>query len=379
LWARKIGSTDLDRAYVIEETLDGGFVFAGSILRPGAGYPDALVVKLDPSGNLLWAKAIGGTSYDGASDLALISDGGLLIVGSTESFGSGASDVLIIKLNSIGNVQWAKVSGTAGNDYGRNIAITNDNGFLMTGRVGSEPTELLVSKFDKLGVDQWHRTLKHSGNTGNSSGYAIAEANDNSIFVLGFLAPFPVALVKFAPTGAFQWAKGIISKIGWTYEYELQVTSDNSLIFTAPYAEDFYPKAVFVKTTLAGEVLFARQIGDDLWSDLHSVHETLDGGYIIGGGTEGMGSNGDGMLILADKNGNIANCGKYVSSLSLHSELFYPTVSGSSPIVTRDIEIEVMSLSLNVASFIPHVSDICLEKEIDGVKVMPWLPLLLDE
>ncbi|MDD3630676.1 MAG: hypothetical protein PHF55_06625 [Bacteroidales bacterium] len=68
------------------------------------GY-DALVVKLNSSGNIEWQKCLGGTDYDYAYSIHQTSDGGFIVAGSTESNNydvsgnHGASDAWVVKLN----------------------------------------------------------------------------------------------------------------------------------------------------------------------------------------------------------------------------------------------------------------------------------------
>jgi N-acetylneuraminic acid mutarotase len=65
---------------------------------------DVFVIKLDSSGNLSWAKTIGGTNYDYGYSIQQTSDGGYVITGELESFGAGNGDVFVIKLDSSGNI-----------------------------------------------------------------------------------------------------------------------------------------------------------------------------------------------------------------------------------------------------------------------------------
>jgi len=72
-------------------------------------YNQILVFKLDSTGTLVWQHvyAIGTDSY--AETLALTSDGGFILGGlvSTSTATSYSSSVLILKLDSTGNPQWA--------------------------------------------------------------------------------------------------------------------------------------------------------------------------------------------------------------------------------------------------------------------------------
>jgi hypothetical protein len=64
-------------------------VITGETDSFGAGDGDVFVIKLDSSGNLSWAKTIGGTNWDFGNSIQQTSDGGYVITGETYSFGAG--------------------------------------------------------------------------------------------------------------------------------------------------------------------------------------------------------------------------------------------------------------------------------------------------
>lgn len=55
-----------------------------------------------------WEKTFGGSSWDEAYSVQQTSDGGYIIAGSTDSYGSGFRDVYLIKTDSNGNLEWQK-------------------------------------------------------------------------------------------------------------------------------------------------------------------------------------------------------------------------------------------------------------------------------
>ena len=66
--------------------------------------PGITLIKTDAEGNRLWAKTIGGDGNSGPCSLKPVSDGGFIIVGSTESNDPSGKDILLIKTDANGNV-----------------------------------------------------------------------------------------------------------------------------------------------------------------------------------------------------------------------------------------------------------------------------------
>lgn len=95
-WQKILGGSLNDEGSSVRQNTDGSYLMAG---RSGSsdgdvtgniGGPDFWVVKLNPSGNLLWQKSLGGGADDIAESILLTPDGGFMLMGST---GSSDGDV----------------------------------------------------------------------------------------------------------------------------------------------------------------------------------------------------------------------------------------------------------------------------------------------
>jgi uncharacterized delta-60 repeat protein len=125
------GSLDETAKYV-EETSDGGFILVGNSNSYGSGQSDIYIVKTDASGGKVWDTFIGGTRNDSANCVKQTADGGYIVVGNSYSTNS---DVLVIKLlpNSQGDVEWQYTFGNDYDDVGNYISQTSDGGYILTG------------------------------------------------------------------------------------------------------------------------------------------------------------------------------------------------------------------------------------------------------
>ena len=106
-WNKTFGLDGFDCVYSVVQTSDGGYVLAGTI--DTAKNPDFKgqilytdndfwLFKTDANGNLEWSKTIGGLKSDEAKFVQLTSDGGYVIAGNTRSYGSGSSDIWLVKI-----------------------------------------------------------------------------------------------------------------------------------------------------------------------------------------------------------------------------------------------------------------------------------------
>ena len=127
----------IETANAMAPTSDGGYVVAGWTESFGAGQDDVWVLKLDSLGNVQWQKTYGGPEEDWAYAIAPTSDGGYVVAGVTGSFGAGEGDVWVLKLDGLGNVQWQKTYGGTGGDWAYAIAPTSDGGYVVAGVTGS--------------------------------------------------------------------------------------------------------------------------------------------------------------------------------------------------------------------------------------------------
>lgn len=137
LWTRTYGGLDGDWGSSVALTEDGGYLVTGQTFSFGAGNNDMYLVKTDGLGDTLWTRTYGGSDYDlGASSLQT-GDGGYIITGYTESFGAGASDVALIEADSLGNTIWNRTFGDSIDDRGWSVALASDGGYVVGGSTRS--------------------------------------------------------------------------------------------------------------------------------------------------------------------------------------------------------------------------------------------------
>lgn len=196
-WQKALGGTQDDYAESIQQTTDGGYIFSGATLSGNVGGADAWVVKLDDLGNVSWEYTFGGVSADEALSIEQTTDGGYIFAGdtlSTEgdiSLNHGYYDVWIVKLTALGNISWQKTYGGTQYDDAYSIKQTNDGGFVFIGLtvstdgdvVANHIAEYWIVKLTSTGNISWQKAI---GGTDLDYGTCIGLTSDGGYIASGF-------------------------------------------------------------------------------------------------------------------------------------------------------------------------------------------------
>jgi hypothetical protein len=322
-FARTYGGTNWEWGFSVQQTSDGGYIVAGSTFSFTAvpGYSDFLLIKTDAFGNVQWAKTYGGTYADGATSVQQTSDGGYIVAGTTGSFGVGWEDILLIKTDAFGNIQWAKTYGGANHrDYAYSVQQTSDGGYIVLGKRETPDSEdwwILLIKTYANGNVQWVKTYVGEGKYWANSvqqtsdgGYILAGGkyifvDDGGDDYFAFsVSDYDALLIKTDANGNVQWAK-IYGGTDYDYATSVQQTSDGGYIVAGrTYSFDGGGWKVFlIKTYANGNLQWAKAYFGG-WPE--SVRQTSDGGYILSGYIYiGPWPNYDIFLIKTYANGNV--------------------------------------------------------------------------
>jgi hypothetical protein len=144
-WQNTFGDISTEQIYSVVQTMEGGYIFAGetnSSSVPGSHEGgDAWVVKLDSVGSVQWQKCFGGSDRDFAHSIIQTTDGGYIFAGGTASVdgditnNNGSSDAWLVKLDLLGNIEWQKCYGGNNSDGAFSIIQTLDGGYAFTGNM----------------------------------------------------------------------------------------------------------------------------------------------------------------------------------------------------------------------------------------------------
>jgi len=188
LWSRSMGNPFYNNVWAVAETPEGG------IAVTGAGSNGAVLVKFDGSGNYQWSKSYGGSGDDRSYGMKATNDSGFVLVGMTSSFGAGQFDVYVIRTDSDGNLEWSKTYGGLGADFGQSIELTSDGGFILLGSTesfGAGSKDIYVIRTDALGDTVWTKTY---GGFSSDNAYSITQTGDGGFIVSASSASFATGI-----------------------------------------------------------------------------------------------------------------------------------------------------------------------------------------
>lgn len=182
-WTRRIGGKGLDAGWAVRQLADGRLAIAGFSSSQSAGEDDAYLVLTDKAGRRLSEHWYGGTREDRATDLVVADDGSLLLVGQTESMGSGKQDVFVVRTDANGRELWRRAYGGPGLDRGF-FAAKTVGGYIISGMTGEDSnTDYLVMKIDDRGNEIWRRVITGEKNDPN---HGVVVRKDGTILFAGY-------------------------------------------------------------------------------------------------------------------------------------------------------------------------------------------------
>jgi hypothetical protein len=331
IWVRSVGAWGSQEGRcIVVDPFGGNIYVSGNFAQtvdfdPGpaifnltsSGYDDGYILKLDPSGNLIWAKALNGTNDNYCPSIAIEPGSAHFYItggfSSTVDFdpnssvynasSSGLIDIFISKLDSAGNLVWVKSMGSSDNDFGFSITV-NESAVYVTGMftntVDFDPgigvatltsagdNDIYVSKLDTAGNYLW---TKRFGGPGFDRGGKVLLDPNGDVYTTGLFAgtvdfdpgsgAFMVTtpgnsadlyILKLNSSGDFVWVKsggGPNSEAGACIAFD----ASGSLYLTGYF---YSPSVAFGGTTLTN----VQSIGVGVYSDFFIAK--LDTSFITG-------------------------------------------------------------------------------------------------
>lgn len=328
LWQKNIGGNQVEYFGDLKQTPDGGYILAGSSLsnisgektEDSNGHLDLWILKIDSNGEIEWQNTIGGNGPDEVYSIEMTPDGGYILAGESSSNISGDKtenlkglvDYWIVKLDSLGNIEWDRTIGGSDINWHPKIIAIND-GYYVCGEswsdISGDKTEnskgeedYWLLRLDVLGNILWQKTI---GGSSHDSFTAMSLTSDNGIILGGYSdsdisgnktenskGQYDFWVIKLNSSGSIEWDKTIGGDSADILNSIIPTSDDGFLLageswsnISGDKTENSQGEGDFwvVKINSIGSIEWQNTIGGDNVDRCYSSYQSTDGGYILGG------------------------------------------------------------------------------------------------
>jgi hypothetical protein len=305
IWSRTYGGPGNEIARSICSTRSDGLIMAGSTESYGDGISDIYILGIAENGDTLWTRYFGGGLIDEAFGVIQGPGESFIVAGSSFNHYSPYSKIYLIRINITGNPVWARLYGPQGDDRGAgvnslSIIDSPDGNYLVTGNkfvTGPWYAEPFMVEINAAGDTLWNRT--YSGSMFGAAFCSSFKADGTNAVHAGFNSRTRAYLMKTQANGDSIWA------------YELQVgdrsmassvklTSDNNYIVagTARPLDSETTDAFLAKFDNQGALIWINYYGGNEADSGFCVIQTSDQGYLMVGSTCSYGAGGSDLYLL---------------------------------------------------------------------------------
>jgi hypothetical protein len=284
-WERSFGGADDDEGAAVARCPDGGYLVVGTTSSYGTGESDIYLVKADDKGNLVWARTFGGADYDYGQSVQITADSCCIIAAYV------GDSVCLIKTDPEGNQVWTRTLGYAAMDGGLSVLQTRDRGYVVLYETYFGDVEYsCLAKTDAAGSLSWSEFL-------NIIGESVLETGDGGYVVVGEVDEphaecHDVGLVRVDASGHAVSANAYRRPESEDCGYSVQSTADGGYII-AGETEQWSRQVVYIiRTDADGNEVWNRALGRDNDASGHWIEPTGDGGYVVAGRAD------DGVFLL---------------------------------------------------------------------------------
>src|SRR5258706_178198 len=318
LWSKVYRGSASDYATAIIETSDHGFLISGGTTSFGSGSDDALLLKTDSAGNIVWSKVYGGTQQEYFTASLLTADGGFIAVGKSLSSGAGSNDILVVRTDASGDTLWTRIMGGAAFEEATNVIQKADGGFALCGRSSSftiANTDAVLMKLNLNGDTTW--AIQY-GNFGAEEAHSVKQTYDGGYILFGnatsFGNDYEVYLNHFNGNGNLLWSK-LYGGPKTDAIYDGIITSDSGFAmcgFTDSYGEGHRgtdsSNYFLIRTNMNGDTLWTHTYGGDRVDESFGVLQADDGGFLVFGFSGSFGTDSIEAYLVKTNSQGISGC-----------------------------------------------------------------------
>jgi hypothetical protein len=292
-WEKIFGGNSPDYAYSMIQSEDGNYLVTGFSQSFGGGDADVYLLKIDPSGNKIYEKTIGGTGNEEAREIIRSSDGNYLIIGSSNS-SLGSQDMCVWKVKSDGTLLSRWNFGGGQIEFGNSIKEFEGGGYIAVGQTfssGAGKGDVYIVKINADGTEAWTKTY---GGAQDDEAISVVVNSDNS-FVMAVRDSsqghdVDVRILKYDGSGTVTSDK-LFSGTEKDTPKRIRKTADGGYI-VGTISRSFgwiYPDMWIIKLDANCDSMWTRHYGWGNHEHCHDVKQLSDGNYVAVGHSRSAG------------------------------------------------------------------------------------------
>lgn len=308
-WNKTFGGTSPDGLMNIRHTSDNGFIMTGYSYTFSQGKEDIWIVKTDSNGYEEWNVSFGSVSHDQGVEVIETMDESFLAIGQIYSAETRSYDASLIKITTLGNIEWNKTFHINGSDSPTSICKTNDDGYLIVVNAESAgTTDCFIIKVDKTGEMLWKKSVGEQCETDMINGFSLIQTEESGFLLTGQLVTnqddLNGFLIQIDESGTLVWMN---TYGGTSTDFFRSVASvENGYILcgtTKSYGSGNYDMWL-LKANENGDELWNTSFGGASFEEAYTVQPVSNEGFIIGGYTFSFGKGkSDAWILKTDQNG----------------------------------------------------------------------------
>jgi len=288
---------------IIKTVTDGYFIGGYSV--DGS----LILLKLDSDGNKIFTKTFGTKNYDKMNNLLLLSDGGVLSIGSSMTTrskhdnlfttGLGKNDIYVTRFSKTGELVWSKKYGTADDDIGIDAVETSNGSIILVSSTSyNRKKEVSLMRISENGDKIWLQ--KYSSDKVVTAHKLISLRDNNFLLTLSYkddMDKEQIRLVKFD-----MYKNILIEKnISTTYSsvlVDIQEFSDHSLVGVGYVKDEFNSDGLIMVLSNDLTMLTQEHYGDENYDKFNALTILHNSKIAISGINRSKNSQESNMWIL---------------------------------------------------------------------------------
>ena len=307
VWGKQFGTGEDERTRnLIIDSSNSIYVVGmtrGKIGKESFGKYDGFIAKIDSSANKVWVVQVGSGEDDDLTYAAVDGSGNLYVTGriGVDARNKPVSDIMIVKINSNGEIAWQKQYGSDSADVGGSIAVSPEGYIYVIGstkgtmdKISGGKTDCVILKLDKEGN---LLNLLQFGTSEDDQGYGITTGTDSRIYVCGTTEGNMAG--KNAGKSDIFWGiysadlKPQMIKQSGTEKYdcavEIKTDSENNFYIAGSTDWILVPKeklngdCLLQKWNNKGELSWTELFGTDNWDGINGLATIQDKGVVVSG------------------------------------------------------------------------------------------------